>query len=77
MASFISHAQDVIWGAGNTELAALNAAAACGGEDIESLDTAPATDRLIAAITALSGGHPVFLEDIKWEIKQGRADLCQ
>ncbi|MEI6559043.1 MAG: hypothetical protein WCO00_11610 [Rhodospirillaceae bacterium] len=75
MARFISCAQDIIWGAGATEDAALSEAIRYGGEDIESLDTVPATDRLFAAVQGFTDGHPIYLEDIRWEIRQGVADL--
>ena len=75
MAPFISHAQDIIWGSGITEELAFAEAVKYGGEEIESLDTAPATDRLVAQVQALSGGHPIYPDDMKWEIKRGLADL--
>ena len=76
MARFICCSQDNIWATGETEQSVLAKAATYGGENIEGLDTVPATDRLVAAVEHFTEGHPVYPEDMHWEIKQGVADLC-
>ena len=66
---FISYASDNIWGVGASPEAAHAAAVRYGGEDIELLDTVPATDRLAVAIAGFTDGHPIYPSDIKWRIK--------
>jgi len=75
MASFISYAHDNIWGVGPTPDAALAQATENGGESIELLDTVPATDRLAAAVSGFTGGHPIYPTDIQWRIADEVADL--
>lgn len=75
MASHISYAHENIWGVGATPEAALADAAENGGEGIELIDTAPATDRLVAAVSAFTGGHPIYQSDLPWRISGDVADL--
>lgn len=76
MPNFISCAFDNIWGVGTTPDAAMAEAAAHGGDDIESLDTFAATDRLADAIRNFRDGRPVYPTDIAWVLENDLADLA-